>query len=76
MWVSKFLNRKRSSKCSVEILVAVVFFLQEEAEKKQKSRSEHGIGKFSVPRNLSTVAWQKIGDVNRKHISAFFGQCL
>ena len=30
--------------------------VEEEAEKKQKSRSEHGIGKFSVPRNLSTAA--------------------
>jgi len=30
--------------------------VEEETEKKQKSRTEHGIGKFTVPRNLNTAA--------------------
>ena len=33
-------------------------YVEEETEKKQKSRIEHGIGKFTVPRNLNTATWQ------------------
>ena len=33
-------------------------YVEEETEKKQKSRTEHGIGKFTVPRNLNTATWQ------------------
>ena len=43
---------------------------EEETEKKQKSRTEHGIGKLTVPKNLNTATWQQIGSHRLGHLKS------